>query len=191
VPRVVIAGAGGQSGRAVAAALRAAGHEVLGVGHGTERDVDLADPAAVNALASEFGAVDGLVHLAGGWRGGRDDADWRWLLERNVDSFRNTTRAFFDSIAASPSGRIAMVSSATVDTPTWGGANYAAAKAAAETWSRSAAAGFAKAGTAASVVFVVKSLGADGTSLEVLGKRIADLWNAPASEVNGARIRLY
>jgi 3-oxoacyl-[acyl-carrier protein] reductase len=191
VPRVLIAGGGGASGRAVAAALRAAGHEVLAAGHGTEHDVDLADPAAVNSLAAELGAIDGLVHLVGGWRGGRDDADWRWLLERSVESFRNTTRAFFDSIAASPSGRIAMVSSATVDTPTWGGANYATAKAAAEAWSRSAAAGFAKGGTAASVVFVVKSLGVDGTPLEVLGQRVADLWNSPASDVNGARIRLY
>ncbi|MCU1440868.1 MAG: alcohol dehydrogenase [Rhodoglobus sp.] len=189
--RVVIAGAGGESGRAVSGALRKAGHEVIGIGHDTERDIDLANAAAVNALAAELGPVDGLVHLAGGWRGGRDDADWQWLLERNVESFRNTTRAFFDALAASPSGRIAMVSSTAVDVPTWGGANYAVAKAATEAWSRSAAAGFAKGGTAASVVFVVKSLGADGTPFDVLGERVTALWDSPASELNGARIRLY
>ena len=161
------------------------------MGHGTDRDLNLADAAAVNSLAAELGPVDGLVQLAGGWRGGRDDADWRWLLERNVESFRNTTRAFFDAIAASPCGRIAMVSSSAVDAPSWSGANYAVAKAAAEAWSRSAAAGFAAGGTAASVVFVVKSLGPEGTPFEVLGQRVAALWDSPASEINGARIRLY
>lgn len=200
-PLVLIAGGSSTAGIAVARELRGAGMRVLTVGSDATRIsaaaqladgavplvCDLADPAAVAELAAsvraDFGPVDGLIHLVGGWRGGADlaaqsDADWDFLHASVLGTLRNTSKAFFADLAASPAGRLAIVSSTTVTAPTAGNANYAAIKAAAETWVRAVAQGFeaeaAKAGSAqagspqaqpegaanssAAVVLVVKAL---------------------------------
>jgi 3-oxoacyl-[acyl-carrier protein] reductase len=201
---VLIAGASSESGRAVATRLTAAGHRVLAVGTDLRRlaevpaaaryECDLSSASAVDLLASrihvEHGAVDGVVHLVGGWRAGRADDDWAWLESRVVETFRNVSRTFFPDLAASEAGRLVMVSSTAVLQPTWSNANYVAAKAAAEAWALSAASGFAKGGTAASVILAVRSLGTDGTSVEALADRIATLWSEPATDLNGARVTL-
>jgi 3-oxoacyl-[acyl-carrier protein] reductase len=193
------------TGRAVVDALRSAGATVVAVGSDAGRlaavdaDVslvcDLSDPAAVSALVGDVhataGPIDGLIHLVGGWRGGHADADWRWLQERVVDTLRATSVAFRDDLL-STAGRLAIVSSTAVDAPTWGNANYAATKAAAEAWVSALASGWAKAGTAAAVTFVVRALGTgDGeTPPAVVASRVAQLWDVPATELNGARIQL-
>lgn len=134
--RVLIAGAGSPAGDATASALRERGHEVIEIG---PAECDLRDFTAVRALAERVGPVDGVIHLVGGWRGGgglagQSDEDWDWLQTMIVGTLRNTTRAFADAVAASPSGRFAIVSQTGVAKPTAGNANYLAAKAAAETW---------------------------------------------------------
>ncbi len=216
---VLIAGATSAAGHACAAALRGAGARVIAVGSNAERLAELAasvpgiitrvcdlgDFAAVTALAEEVrgqaaahghGGIDGLVHLVGGWRGGgglagQSDEDWR-VLESAFATLRNTTRAFNDDLLASDAGRLAIVSSVSVAHPLAGGANYAAAKAAADAWTRAVAQGFAKATapeppTAAAVVFVVKSLaGLEGA----LAEQVVGLWSTPASALNGQRITL-
>jgi 3-oxoacyl-[acyl-carrier protein] reductase len=211
VARGVCAGATPAAGHAVAAALTAAGARVIAVGSHAERletlqaevpglvtyRCDLGDFEAVNRLAdtigAEHGPVDGLIHLVGGWRGGgglagQSDADWQFLHRNVVTTLRNTTRAFNDDLLASPAGRLAIVSSVSVDKPAPGGANYAAAKAAAETWTRAVGQGFAKAGTsAAAVVFVVRAL--EGLEAELAG-RVVGLWDAEAASVNNTRIPL-
>lgn len=202
---VLVAGASSESGRAVATALTDSGARVLIVGTDLRRlaeipavaryECDLSSASGVDSLASrihaEHGALDGLVHLVGGWRAGRADDDWAWLLSRVVETFRVTSRAFFDDLVASEAGRLVMVSSAAVLKPSWGNANYIAAKAAAEAWAVSAAAGFAaKAPAAASVILAVQSLGAGGTSVDVLAARIAALWSESAEQLNGARVTL-
>ena len=83
----------------------------------------------------------------GGWRGAKgitdqSDDDWDFLERNAVTTLRNVTRVFFDDLAASDTGRFAMVSSTAVDSPTAGGASYAAAKAAAEAWTLAVADGF-------------------------------------------------
>jgi len=205
---VLIAGATSAAGVAVAAALAAAGARVLAVGSDAGRlervlavapeasvyVCDLTDPGAVTALATtvhaEHGPIDGLIHLVGGWRGGgglhgQTDEDWEFLHARVITTLRNTTRAFNDDLLASLSGRLAIVSSVSVDAPTPGGANYAAAKAAAETWVRAVGHGFAKSGdTAAAVVFAVRSL--DGLESR-LAAETAALWGAPAESLNNVR----
>lgn len=203
---VLVAGASSDSGRAVATALTDGGARVLAVGSSLRRlaetpavsryECDLSSWSRVTGLAerihAEYGPIDGVVHLVGGWRAGRADDDWSWLQSRIVETFRNTSRAFYEDIAASTAGRLVMVSSTSVEKPGWGGANYAASKAAAEAWADSAAAGFAKGGSAASVILVVRSLGhgEDSTSVETLASRVATLWDEPASDLNGARLRL-
>ncbi|MFT3859743.1 SDR family NAD(P)-dependent oxidoreductase [Micropruina sp.] len=134
--RIVIAGAGSALGDATASALRAGGHQAITIGRA---ECDLRDFAAVQAMAHRLGPVDGVIHLVGGWRGGgglagQSDADWDWLQTMIVGTLRNTTRAFLDSVAASPAGAFAMVSQTGLAKPTAGNANYLAAKAAAETW---------------------------------------------------------
>ncbi|GAB3575675.1 hypothetical protein GCM10027406_07580 [Leifsonia lichenia] len=204
---VLVAGATSASGEAVSRSLVAAGATVLAVGTRPEaldalaaavpgvdtRVCDLSDRDAVAELAMrihlKFGAIDGLIHLVGGWRGGggiagQSDDDWDFL-ERGFRTLRNTTRVFYDDLVASPAGRLAIVSSTAVDAPYAGGANYAAAKAAADAWTRAIAQGFSKqAPNAAAVVFVVKTLaGLEGR----LGEGVVNLWETDPSTINGTR----
>ncbi|ANF31821.1 alcohol dehydrogenase [Leifsonia xyli] len=207
---VLIAGATSASGEAVARALVDAGARVLAVGTSQEkldalaaavpgvevRACDLSDRDAVAELAMrihlKFGDLDGLIHLVGGWRGGggiagQSDEDWDFF-DRAFRTLRNTTRVFYDDLVASPAGRLAVVSSTAVDKPLAGGANYAAAKAAGDAWTRAVAQGFAKqAPQSAATVFVVKSL--DGLEAR-LGEEVVALWSADAEAVNGRRIPL-
>jgi 3-oxoacyl-[acyl-carrier protein] reductase len=218
---VVIAGASSAAGHAAAAALTARGERVVAVGSNADRLVDV-DAAArfvcdltradeVHDLAarmrSEVGAADAVIHLVGGWKSGQDDESWQWLERQLVTTLRNTTLAFRDDLVASEAGRLAIVSATAAASPTWSNANYATAKAAAEAWVSAVGSGWAKAGTAAAVTFVVRSLSAGGdpgggsggnggnsgngaTPVGVLGDAIAALWDAPASELNRARIDL-
>jgi len=202
----LIAGATSELGLATALALRATGTTVVAVGTDWDRlmDVaanhhylcDLSDPQAVAELAdsihAEVGPVDGLIHLVGGWRAGHDDESWQWLESRLLTTLRNTTSVFRDDLVASSAGRLAIVSSTSVDRPSWANANYSAAKAAAEAWVSAVASGWAKAGKAAAVIFVIRAMGTtEGyTRAETLATRIAALWDTPAAELNGSRINV-
>jgi len=203
---VLIAGATSASGRAVARALLDAGARVVAVGSDQGRidaleaelpglvgeRADLTDGDDVLELAmrvhARVGDVDGVVHLVGGWRGGgglagQTEEDYR-VLERSFTALRYVSRAFYDDLIASPAGRIAIVSSTTVERPTAGGANYTAIKAASESWMRSVAQGFAKSGSpAAAVTFRVQALA--GLE-ERLAASVVDLWRADAAELNGS-----
>ena len=201
---VVVAGAAGEAGIAACAALTVAGAVVVAVGsrvaplagvEAAHRFVcDLGDADAVDALASairaEVGPVDGLIHLVGGWRAGSAEEDWEFLDGRVLDTLRHTSRAFRDDLTASTGGRLAIVSSTSVDRPTWSNANYGTVKAAAEAWVQALASGWRKAGTAAAVIFVVSSIGDSGTAPTAIGRRIAALWDDPAAALNGTRILL-
>ncbi|TDW30113.1 SDR family NAD(P)-dependent oxidoreductase [Cryobacterium psychrophilum] len=204
---VLIAGASSAAGRAACAALTDAGARVVAVGSNLERlqtvaaearfVCDLADYAAVTNLVSlvhaDVGRIDGLIHLVGGWRGGggligQTDDDWDFLQAHVVTTLRNTTRAFNADLLGSPAGRLAIVSSVSVNRPTPGGANYSTAKAAAETWVRAVGYGFAKAeSNSAAIIFVVKAL--EGLERE-LASRVVGLWDEPAASVNDTRVTL-
>ncbi|MCH6470550.1 SDR family NAD(P)-dependent oxidoreductase [Sinomonas terrae] len=238
---VVVAGASSASGIATVRALRAAGATAIAVGSSAarleaafgprggadddavpQRECDLTDFGAVQALASEldtaFGAVDGVAHLVGGWRGGhslldQSDEDWDFLARSAITTVRNTSRAFYGTLLASPRGRFAMVSSTLIEHPRAGYANYAAAKAAAEAWTRAVARGFAsdqseREGdpaplTSAAVVLAVKALLDNGmlaaqpgrrfpgyTHVDALAARFVALFSENAAAVNGARLDL-
>lgn len=225
-PLVLVAGGSSAAGIAVAAALVSSGFRVLTAGSDAGRIgaaaaltggavplvCDLAAPESVAALAADIhrdhGPLDGLVHLVGGWRGGKGlaaqtDEDWDFLHRSVLTTLRNTTRAFYDDIAASPGGRIAIVSSTAVTAPTPGNANYAAIKAAAETWILALAAGFAPEDGSAAVVLVVKALVDDAmraasperkfpgfTDVAALGQTVVGLFSSPAVRLNGSRMEL-
>ncbi len=234
---VLVAGGSGPSGIAVARALRNAGHTVFTVGSDRARieaaaaeagdgvvplACDLADPAAVRELHATLmeraGHVDGVIHLVGGWRGAKGitdqgDEDWDFLERNAVTTLRNVSRAFYDDLAASDTGRLAIVSSTAAASPTAGGASYAAAKAAAEAWTLAVADGFRRGQAghkeepveqhSAAVVFVVKAL-VDAamraasperkfpgfTDVEELAAAAVGLFRTPAAELNGRRLPL-
>lgn len=209
---VLIAGATSASGLAAARALAEAGARVVAVGRDEDRlaelaqavpgirgeVADLTDEAAVHALHDRVGAVDGVLHLVGGWRGGgglagQSEADYRFL-ELSFTALRVVSREFDADLRAADHARLAIVSSTAVDKPLAGGANYAAVKAASEAWTRAVAQGFAKAArdagaplTAAATVFRVKSL--EGLEAE-LAARFTALWAEDAASVNGTIITL-
>ncbi|MFJ4208161.1 SDR family NAD(P)-dependent oxidoreductase [Paenarthrobacter sp. NPDC089675] len=237
---VLVTGGSSASGVAAARALGAAGHRVftigsrqdrieaaaLEAGHGaTPLVCDLARLDSVRQLAttlSGLGAdhVDGVIHLVGGWRSAtgiedQSDDDWDALETGAITTLRNVSRVFYGQLAASPRGRLAMVSSTTAAAPTAAAASYAAAKAAAEAWTLAVADGFRRdqAGSrgtdhpleqhSAAVVFVVKSL-VDAsmrqahperkfpgyTDVEELAAAVARLFDQPAATLNGQRILL-
>jgi len=203
---IVIAGSSSAAGLAVAERLSDGGATVVALGSDAgrlepvraadRRVVDLRDPAAVDAVAhgilADHGRVDGVVHLVGGWSSGHGEAGWQTLLANNVTTLRNTSLAFRDALLASGDGRFVMISSTTVDAPTWGNANYVTSKAAAEAWTRVYSHNWKDEGTAAATILAVKSLG-DGsgrTPVGVLAERIAGLWALSFAELNGARIVL-
>ncbi|WP_432395442.1 SDR family NAD(P)-dependent oxidoreductase [Pseudarthrobacter sp. L19] len=237
VLNVLVAGGSGASGIAVARALRGAGYTVFTVGSDTARiaaaaaaagdgvvplTCDLADPAAVAALRADLAGrgirLDGVIHLVGGWRGAKGiadqpDEDWDFLERNAVTTLRNVSRAFYADLAASGTGRLAMVSSTTAAAPTAGAASYAAAKAAAEAWTLAVADGFRRDQSghkehpveqhSAAAVFVVKALVDDAmraaaperkfpgyTDVADLAAAVVRLFDTPAGELNGRRLPL-
>lgn len=166
-------------------------------------------------LAGSGTAVDGVIHLVGGWRGAKgitdqSDEDWEFLERGAITTLRNVTRVFYDDLAASDTGRFAMVSSTAVARPTAGGASYVAAKAAAEAWTLAVADGFHRDQSgrkqdpvdqhSAAVIFVVKAL-VDAamqaksperafpgfTDVDELAAAAVALFSSPAAELNGRR----
>lgn len=185
-----------------AGSLGAESRGVGAVGSVRTEVCDLTDESDVARLAQRVhdadGAVDGVLHLVGGYRGGgglagQSDADFRFL-EGSFTALRHVSRAFDADLRGSDAGRLAVVSSTTVARPLAGGANYAAVKAATEAWVRAVAQGFAKdsrdAGrplAAAAVIFRVTALA--GLE-EALARRFAGLWTMPASEINDTIVDL-
>jgi len=232
---VVVAGSTSAAGIAVVRTLSQAGAHVAAVDiledrvqelSGTYDNVtgyacNLADLQAVEDLAKsvrqDFGPVDGLIHLVGGWRGGQGikgqaDDDWDFLHTSVLTTLRNTSRAFYDDLAASPAGRLAIVSAQSASSPTADGAAYAAVKSAAEAWTLAVADGFRhlqggneslSAQDSAALVFVVKALVDDRmraaqperrfpgfTDVSVLADAVERIFYLEAEQINGQRLPL-
>ena len=226
---LVVAGAAGSAGPPLVERLAGAGATVVAAGSNRERIdtlvadittrvssdrvegavVDLLDELATRewarAVAREHGRVDGLVHLVGGWRGGTgivdaDLADWDWLNDRLVRTLQHTSRAFHDAIKASPRGRVVLISTVQASAPSATNASYAAAKAAAETWTLAVADSFKDSGAAAVILQITALLTpamrvakpdstfAGYTPVDELADTIHDLWLRPAAQLNGQRL---
>ena len=91
------------------------------------RRVDATDPEAITNFmkeaVAEFGHIDVVCCLVGGWAGGRDVADtddvrFERMLDLNLKSAFYTTRAAVPYLKENGSGRIILMgSSAAVETP--------------------------------------------------------------------------
>ncbi|MFC8238402.1 SDR family NAD(P)-dependent oxidoreductase [Streptomyces sp. NPDC056663] len=234
---IAVAGAAGPAGRATLLRLADAGAIVVAsdadptrlaeavdaarYAHGgatvTGDTVDLLDLAATREWAAktekEFGRIDGLVHLVGGWRGSAtfaetDLADWALLEKLLIRTVQHTSLAFHDGLLRSDRGRFLLISAAGASRPTAGNAAYAASKAAAEAWTLALADAFRKAGgdegpKTAAAILIVKALVHDAmraerpnakfagfTDVKELADAIAGVWERPAPEVNGKRLWL-
>lgn len=224
---VIVTGATGATGRATCAALVTAGHRVAAIDLDAEgldsvaaevssprlttHRCDLTDADATRAVVDEVrtahGRIDGLVHLVGGWRGGKaftdnSDADWAFLSGLLIDTLRHVTLAVHDDLVSSPAGRAIIISAASVAAPTAGNANYVAAKAAAEAWVGALADSFrglqsgrgedAPPQTAAAVVGVVNWIGEGRTATTPaqLAEGICEMIEGDAAALNGARVDL-
>lgn len=178
------------------------------------RVVDLLDPAAsvewAAAIEERFGRVDGLVHLVGGWKGGKplasfDLADYELLHDLLVMTVIHTTRAFHDRLAASEHGRFVVVSSSQAQGPDGTNAAYGATKAAAESWTLALADSFREAESAATAnVLVINAIVTPRmrenspdkayktfTDAQEIAAGIAFLCSDSARKMNGKRLSLY
>ncbi|WP_070198015.1 SDR family oxidoreductase, partial [Streptomyces oceani] len=179
--------------------------------------VDLLDLGATREWAArtekEYGRVDGLVHLVGGWRGSAafaetDLADWDALHDLLVRTVQHTSLAFEGALRRAGNGRYLLVSAAGASRPTAGNAAYAASKAAAEAWTLALGDAFRKAGEdgpppAAAAILVVKALVNDQmraerpqskfktfTDVRDLADALVGTWKQSTEEVNGNRLWL-
>lgn len=172
---IAVAGAAGPAGRATLLRLAEAGAIVVASDANAERlaeavdaaryahggatvtgdTVDLLDLAAARDWADktekEFGRIDGLVHLVGGWRGSStfaetDLKDWDLLEKLLIRTVQSTSLAFQQGLQRSDRGRYVLISAAGASAPTAGNAAYSASKAAAEAWTLALADAFRKAG---------------------------------------------
>ena len=173
--------------------------------------MDLLDEAAArewcDGLVERFGRVDGLVHLVGGWRGGKPlhEApleDWDFLHDLLIRTVQHTSRAFHDALVAGEQGRFILVSAKQAQAPSNANAAYAAAKAAAEAWTLALADGFATTKATANIIVVDAILTPQMreenpgkefptfTPAEHLAEAIAFLCSEAAAEMNGQRLPL-
>ncbi|MEH0542144.1 SDR family NAD(P)-dependent oxidoreductase [Streptomyces sp. B21-105] len=234
---VAVAGAGGPAGRAALLRLAEAGATVVGADNDPERLAEAVDAARYGAggatvtgepvdlldldstrdwaqrVEKDFGRIDGVVHLVGGWRGSETFIktsldDWDFLELLLVKTVQHTSLAFFEALQRSEIGRYVLISAAGASKPTAGNAAYAAAKAAAEAWTLALADAFRKAGgaegpTSAAAILVVKALVHDAmradrpnakfagfTDVKDLAEAITGVWEKSAQEVNGQRLWL-
>jgi NAD(P)-dependent dehydrogenase (short-subunit alcohol dehydrogenase family) len=219
--RLAVTGAGGGLGPTVVQALSDAGAWVAAADRSADLLADVAQIAdevagadlsteeGARAWASSLGEVDGVLHLIGGWRGGKtveemDLADLELLETLLFRTVVHTTRAFAPLIkAAGEHGRFALVSSSVVGKPSAGNAAYAATKAAAEAWTLTLAHELAETGGTANVVVVnaivtpqMRSENPEKayktfTDTEEIAEALVFLCSDAARKMNGQRLHLH
>jgi len=203
---VLVTGATGDAGRAVAALLTARGDIVIAVGTDASRlkkvdaaehlVADLTDRAATDALAADVAQrlqkrghahLDGILHLVGGWKPGWSDEVTDWLNARLVNTLLNVSEAFEGMLLAAPTGRLAIVSTTAVTHDGPPSSAYAAAKLNAESWLGQLNARWAGS-SAGAVTYVVRSIGDADTATDAgaVAQALADVW----TQEPGARVVL-
>jgi NAD(P)-dependent dehydrogenase (short-subunit alcohol dehydrogenase family) len=169
--RVVVTGAGSGIGRATALRFAKQGADVVCVdidetaANATARDCDrgearvcdVADPAAVQALADDVGPdVDVLVNNAGVGIGGpfldASVADWDWLIGINLNGVAYGCRAFGRHMVERGSGQVVNVASGSAYVMSKDMAAYCASKAAVVALSRCLRADWRSSGVGVSVI---------------------------------------
>jgi NAD(P)-dependent dehydrogenase (short-subunit alcohol dehydrogenase family) len=165
--------------------------------------VDLRDGNALRltaeAATAKFGGVHALIHLVGGWVGGKtlmeaSAQDLDFMLAQHVWTTFHLFQSFAPQLVKSGWGRVVMVSASTVPNPPGKSGPYAAAKAAQENLVLTLAAELKDKGVTANIIQVraidVEKKGNGATPDEIVAVMMY-LFSEEASRINGARIPLY
>lgn len=220
-PVVVITGATGAAGQAAARSFAAQGaslallsrdsskldalsiHLNLPASRLLTHASDLRNPEAVESAArfvtTRFGRADILLHLVGGWTGGKilsetSSGDLETMLNQHAWTTFHLLRAFTPGMVKNGWGRVIVVSSPLAQTPSAKMSAYAAGKAAQESLILALAQEVKESGVTANIL-QVRSIDAEGagkgTSPDEIVAAMLYLCSDQASKVNGARIPLF
>ena len=220
---VVITGATGALGSKTAHAFAANGHSLVLLDRNQDkldaltRDlnlpderlftsvVDLRDRDAVRSTAEavsvKFGGAHALIHLVGGWVGGKTlvesgAEDLESMLGQHVWTTFYLFQSFAPQLSKNGWGRVIVVSKSTVPNPPGKEGIYAAAKAAQENLVLTLSAELKENGVTANII-QVRAIDVDatrkrtGTTPDEIVAAMTYLFSEEASKVNGARIPLY
>ena len=218
---IIVTGATGVLGQLVAKTFAAGGHNLVLLDRDSikldslirdlnlpserlhAQSIDLLNGQAVQdsaeAVHSKFGSVHALIHLVGGWTGGKtipesDAADLESMLNQHVWTTFHLLKSFTPFIAESKWGRVIIVSKPETIMPAAKTALYTAAKSAQESLVLTLAQEFKESGLTANVIHVksidVKNEG-KGTSPAEIVSAMQYLFSEEANKVTGARIPLY
>lgn len=139
--RIVVVGASGTIGSAVADGLAAKGHQVLRASRSGAVKVDLTDPASIHAMYESVGRVDGVVACAGMGRMGAvttlTDADWAASIADKLMGNVNLVRFGIDRV--NDNGVFVITAGIWSQKPPPGAAAIATLNGALESFARSAA----------------------------------------------------
>ena len=115
--RVVVTGAAGTLGAAIADAFHAAGAEVIGLDIVEKeaaypiRQADLIDPAGAAAAVDAIGTIDVLANIAGGFAMGdtvetTSDETWDFMMNLNARTVLNMARSVVPGMRSAGDGKI-------------------------------------------------------------------------------------
>jgi NAD(P)-dependent dehydrogenase (short-subunit alcohol dehydrogenase family) len=218
---VVITGATGGLGNKVAHAFAGRGHSLVLLDRNQDRldalrrdldlpedrlftsVIDLQDGEAVRSTAEavsvKFGGAHALIHLVGGWVGGKTliescAEDLESMLGQHVWTTFHLFQALAPQLSKNGWGRVMIVSASTVPNPPGKTAIYTDAKAAQENLVLNLSAELKENGVTANVIQVraidVHATG-KGTTPDEIVAAMMYLFSEEASKVSGARIPLY
>lgn len=155
--------------------------------------------ATAEAVTAKFGLVHALIHLVGGWTGGKalpeaSTDDLTSMLGQHVWTTFHLFQAFSPMLAANGWGRVMTVSASTVTNPPGKSGPYTAAKAAQENLVLTLASELKSSGVTANIIQVraidVENKGT-GTKPEDIVAAMLYLFSDEAGKITGARIPLY
>ena len=218
---MLITGATGALGSRAAHAFAGRGHALVLLDHNQDkldvltRDLDLpaerffasaidlrdrnALHSTAEAVAVKFGGVHALIHLIGGWVGGKtlleaSAEDLEFMLSQHVWTTFHLFQAFTPQLSKNGWGRVMIVSASSVPNPPGKTGIYTAAKAAQENLVLTLAAELKDKGVTANIIQVraidVEKKG-KGTTPDEIVAAMFYLFSDEAGKLNGARIPLY
>lgn len=161
--------------------------------------------AAAQAISERFGAIHVVLHLVGGWTGGKPivdsaTADLAAMLDQHVWTTWHMLQAFVPHLTAAGWGRLLIVSSPAATAPPAGSSVYAAAKAAEEALLLTVAQEVDGTGVTANILQVravdaehqraaaPSPANADWTTPEDLIAAMRFVCSAEAGQINGVRL---
>lgn len=154
---------------------------------------------SAQSVSSKFGNIHALIHLVGGWVGGKtlpesEANDLEFMLNQHVWTTFNLLKSFTPYLVKSNWSRVIAVSQPITVKPTAKSAIYAAAKSAQESLVLTLAEEYKDSGLTANIIHVksidIKNEG-KGTSPADIVAAMTYLFSDEANKVTGARIPLY